>query len=147
MIEVPRARSSLVCYIHVERARVDIPRAQVRSYNVRPRHLCKVMGTNIPSPLGGYNYVLRRPLGMPAKIRLTSGLGLVESEAGRFIVPRRSTRGEKPLGISTRSNRTSNWGNTPRDDDRIRSVFHQDSPYISVLLMWIRIVLYFFIYI
>ena len=65
------------------------------------------------------------------------------SEAGRFIVPRRSTRGEKPLGISTRSNRTSNWRNTPRDDDRIRSVFHQGSPYISVRLMWIWIVLCF----
>ena len=78
MIEVSRARSSLVCSIHVERAREDIPRAQLRSYNVRPRHLCKVMGTNIPSPLGGYNYVLRRPLGMSAKTHLTSGLELVE---------------------------------------------------------------------
>ena len=67
-----------LCSEHVESARVDIPRAQVRSYNVCPCHLCKVMGTDIPSSLGRYNYVLRRPLGMSAKIHLTSGLELVE---------------------------------------------------------------------
>ena len=64
-----RARCSLVClYLcseHVESARVDIPRAQVRSYNVRPRHLCKVMGTNL----------LRKPLGMCAKLHLIKCFG------------------------------------------------------------------------
>gem|GEM_PF-4291868 len=34
-----------LCIKHTERGKVIIPRAQVRSYKERPRHLCKVTRT------------------------------------------------------------------------------------------------------
>ena len=52
----PLAKS--LCIAHIERGLEDIPRRGERTYNVRLRHLCKVMGTDIPSPLSGTLRVL-----------------------------------------------------------------------------------------
>ena len=45
------ARYNHLCINHPERGKTNIPRAHLRSYKERLRHLCKVIGANIPRPL------------------------------------------------------------------------------------------------
>ena len=44
-------RYNHLCINHPERGKTNIPRAHLRSYKERLRHLCKVIGANIPRPL------------------------------------------------------------------------------------------------
>ena len=44
-------RYNHLCINHPERGKTNIPRAHLRSYKERIRHLCKVIGANIPRPL------------------------------------------------------------------------------------------------
>ena len=51
----------------------DIPIREDRTYNIRPRHLCKVTGANIPSPLRGGIIGLGKGYRKACDITLTAG--------------------------------------------------------------------------
>ena len=53
----PYPSCNILCINPTERAKTNIPRAHLRSYNERPRHLCKVTRAFLPRAQEGSRYV------------------------------------------------------------------------------------------